>query len=136
MDIPEPEMILLIGIPASGKSTFYRQRFAETHCGGISAVAESLVLGNSLRLYLPLDDKMYFFQIDDREAIRRELLVMLRHIIRTIQCHIRWQKKGLAPAAPSPYDPEEIAAPEISPYGTTVSCLQKQCREIERELGL
>ena len=31
MDIPEPEMILLIGIPASGKSTFYRQRFAETH---------------------------------------------------------------------------------------------------------
>ena len=28
-----------------------------------------------------------------------ELLVMLRHIIRTIQCHIRWQKKGLAPAA-------------------------------------
>lgn len=31
MDIPEPEMILLIGIPASGKSTFYRQRFTETH---------------------------------------------------------------------------------------------------------
>ena len=31
MDIPAPEMILLIGIPASGKSTFYRQRFAETH---------------------------------------------------------------------------------------------------------
>ena len=31
MDIPEPEMIMLIGIPASGKSTFYRQRFAETH---------------------------------------------------------------------------------------------------------
>ena len=108
----------------------------EYGCGGISAVADSLVLGNSLRLYLPLDDKMYFFQIDDREAIRRELLVMLRHIIRTIQCHIRWQKKGLAPAAPSPYDPEEIAAPEISPYGTTVSCLQKQCKGIERELGL
>ena len=31
MDIPAPEIILLIGIPASGKSTFYRQRFAETH---------------------------------------------------------------------------------------------------------
>lgn len=23
-----------------------------------------------------------------------------------------------------------------SPYGTTVSCLQKQCRDIEKELGL
>lgn len=31
MDIPAPEMILLIGIPASGKSTFYRQKFSETH---------------------------------------------------------------------------------------------------------
>ena len=26
-----PEMIIFIGIPASGKSTFYRQNFAETH---------------------------------------------------------------------------------------------------------
>ena len=108
----------------------------EYGCGNIRAVAESLVLGNTLRLYLPLDNKMYFFQIDDRKAIRRELLVMLRHIIRTIQCHIRWQKKGVVPAAPSPYDPEEFATPEISPYGTTVSCLQKQCRDIEKELGL
>ena len=33
-------------------------------------------------------------------------------------------------------NPEEIAAPEISPLGTTVSCLQKQCKGIERELGL
>lgn len=25
------EMVLLVGLPASGKSTFYRERFAETH---------------------------------------------------------------------------------------------------------
>ena len=61
-------------------------------CGGIDAVSESWVIGNTARLYIPIKGKVYYFSVDDRIKLRRELLLMLKHIVKTLQCHEKLQQ--------------------------------------------
>lgn len=96
-------------------------------CGGIRAVSESWVIGKKVRLYISDDSYMYFFEIADRTALRSELLLMLKYAIRTLQYHKRCQKNGEAP----PCDDDELP---FLPYRTTLSSLQKLCKDIADDL--
>ena len=97
--------------------------------GGIRAVAESLVIGNRVRLYIPICEETYFFDIADRTALRKELLLMLKHTICILELHKNWQKTGIAPEDD---ENEEYAA--FLPYRTTLADLQKLCEAITVDL--
>lgn len=97
--------------------------------GGIRAVAESLVIGNRVRLYIPICEDTYFFDIADRTALRKELLLMLKHMICTLELHKNWQKNGIAPE-----DDENDGYAAFLPYRTTLADLQKLCEAITADL--
>ena len=95
-------------------------------CGGIRAVSESWVLGNEVRLYIPIMEKVYYFRIEDRIALKKELLMVLEHALSNVRKYKAWCKKNTGK-----YDNEDDP---ILPYGTTSSYWRKLCKEISKSL--
>ena len=102
-------------------------------CGGIRACSESWVIGKKLRLYIPDDEYMHFFEIADRFALRQELLLMLKHAIQTLQCHARWKKNGVVPQNDNADEYSDDIA--FLPRGTSLSALRKLCKDIAEDLS-
>jgi hypothetical protein len=102
-------------------------------CGGIRACSESWVIGEKLRLYIPDDEYMYFFEITDRFALRQELLLMLRHAVRTLQCHARWKKNGDIPQNSNDDEYDDNIA--FLPRGTSLHALRKLSKDIAEDLS-
>ena len=99
----------------------------EHGCAGISAVSESWVMGNKLRLYMPVRNEVCYFNIENRTAVQKELLLMLKHIIRNVRKHAFWRKKnGL--------DEQWEMDDAILPYLTGLSSWQKLCIKISKIL--
>lgn len=98
-------------------------------CGGIRACSESWAIGKKLRLYIPEGARMYFFEIADRFALRQELSLILKHVIRTLQCHKKWQKAGIVPP-----DDDDDETPFL-PHGTSLSDLRKLSKDIAEDLS-
>ena len=99
----------------------------EPGCAGISAVSESWVMGNKLRLYIPVKNEVYYFNIEDRIALQKKLLHLLRHIIRNVRKHAFWRKKN-------GFDKQWEMDEAILPYLTSLSGWQKLCRKISKIL--
>ena len=95
-------------------------------CGGITAVSESWVIGNKVRLYIPERPRMYFFEIPDRTAMKKELLMMLEQALG----NVRKLKKYLEKSNPERNKEDD----PILPYGTTSSYWRKLCKEILKSL--
>ena len=98
-------------------------------CGGIRACSESWAIGKKLRLYIPEGARMYFCEIVDRFALRQELSLILKHVIRTLQCHKKWQKAGIVPP-----DDDDDETPFL-PHGTSLSALRKLSKDIAEDLS-
>ena len=99
----------------------------EPGCAGISAVSESWVMGNQLRLYIPLKNEVCYFCIEDRIALQKKLLHLLQHIIRNVRKHAFWRKKN---GLDKQWEMDEA----ILPYLTSLSSWQKLCRKISKIL--
>ena len=99
-------------------------------CGGIKAVSESWVIGNKVRLYIPVEDSIYYLAIDDRDAFQSELLLMMQHMIRMLKCHSQWQKTGKIPADHG----NENGCHDFLPQAGQISDLQKLCKEIRKSM--
>ena len=72
---------------------------------------------------------MHFFEIADRFALRQELSLILKHVIRTLQCHKKWQKAGIVPP-----DDDDDETPFL-PHGTSLSALRKLSKDIAEDLS-
>ena len=86
-------------------------------------------MGNKVRLYISDDDQMYFFEINDRMALRAELRLMLKQTIRAMQYYKRLQKSG--DIQPEEDDDETPFIPEI----TSLHWLKDLCKTISDELS-
>ena len=95
-------------------------------CGGITAVSESWVMGNEVRLYIPVMSEVFYFRIEDRIAMKKELLMMLEQALNNVRRHKKWLKENT-----DKYDNKDDP---ILPYGTTSSWWRKLCKEISKTL--
>lgn len=100
---------------------------------GIETPSESWILGKQARLYIPLRDDIYFLRIENRIDFLKELSLMLRHAVRILQCHARWQKAGTAPPDHNEDDDDGEMYASFLPYGTTLSDLRNLCKKIAAE---
>ena len=97
----------------------------EAGCGGIHAVSESWVMGNEIRLYIPAK-KVFYCRIEDRIAMKKELLMALQQAIRNVQRYKAWYEKNIGK-----YDGWDEP---IAPHGTTSSSWRQLCRKITKSL--